>query len=247
MGCFRMMCLLTGLPIEEGEEAIFVPIIKKEKVNEMETFCYVDDKWKMELPIIEGIYDDYGNLELKESEYLKTVEKHLLKNYYFKGQAQELSDGIDRSNLKLEFKKEDFDLIPFGMQNENFSLRALINACSGSRIELKIEKKNIKYSFVQKEGFLSGFFVKKSVVEKYIKAKEIYSEQEYQKNDFYISNLEFEKEYEYFKAIKQAAAELHRPLIPAVYGSQWSDLDILKLVRDEYENFIKQNEEDEDE
>jgi hypothetical protein len=32
-----------------------------------------------------------------------------------------------------------------------------------------------------------------------------------------------------------------------VYGSQWSDLEVLKLVKEEYENFIKKNEEGEDE
>ena len=105
MGCFRMVCLVTGLPIEEGEEVFFVPIIKKRNVNDMESFCYVDDKWYMKLPIIQGIYDDYGNLELNKSDYLVKIEDYLLNNYHFKGEAQELSDGIDRSNLKMEFKR----------------------------------------------------------------------------------------------------------------------------------------------
>ena len=247
MGCFRVMCLITGLPIKYGEEAYFVPIVKIGMKQEREMFVESDDRWKMELPIIKGTYDDYGNLEIKNGTYEKEIETYLFNKFYFTGKAQELSDGVDRTNLKLEFTKKDFDLIPFCTNEKGFDLRILISAILGSRIELKIVKK-VKNPFegLNKETELSGFFVKKSIIDEYKKITKLEEETAWQRrNEFYTDREEFKEEYEEFKLIKQLINYSYKPIVPAMYGSQWVDSDVLKIIKNEYEVFIKGEEEDE--
>lgn len=246
MGCFRMMCSVTGLPIKEGEEAYFVPIVKIGMKKEREMFVESNDRWKMALPFIKGTYDDYGNLEIKTAAYEKEIEKYLYEKFYFTGKAQELSDGIDRTNLKLEFTKEDFKLIPFCLNNDNFNLSNLIDAILSSRIDLKIVKK-VKNPFegLKTETELSGFFIKKSIVEEYAKITELEEEPDWKKrNEFYTDREEFKEEYKIFKLIEQLMNYTYRPIVPAMYGGQWINTDILKLIKNEYDNFIKEEKED---
>ena len=101
----------------------------------------------------------------------------------------------------------------------------MIGAILGSRIELKIVKK-VKNPFegLNKETELSGFFVKKSIIDEYKKITKLEEETAWQRrNEFYTDREEFKEEYEEFKLIKQLINYSYKPIVPAMYGSQWID------------------------
>ena len=61
MGCWNATCFISNLPIRAGEPCVGFLIAATGKIG---IACYPDDRYRPITPPIEGVYDDYGGLEL---------------------------------------------------------------------------------------------------------------------------------------------------------------------------------------
>lgn len=59
MGCWNETCMITQLPIKEGDKIVIIPIRKIGEVG-IDSSCYTDTCFKPLPIILRGKYDDYG-------------------------------------------------------------------------------------------------------------------------------------------------------------------------------------------
>ena len=83
MGCFSGTCMLSNLPINQGDKVKLVFIERtRSKFECLSGICYPTDVFSPKFLPIEGEYDDYGSIEniVKDWNYLE-IEKSLRKSF----------------------------------------------------------------------------------------------------------------------------------------------------------------------
>ena len=76
MGCWNETCMVSNLPISNGDRIVAIPII--ESGNEKAKGIYATDYWAPFLPFVRGRYDDYGSIESAADEAFEKIAKEFL-------------------------------------------------------------------------------------------------------------------------------------------------------------------------
>lgn len=125
MGCFKMSCGITRLPIRDGEECYAIPLLGAGKISGyyLTSHTYVDDVYRILAPVIVGKYSDYGSIDCIDGEfykeYLSILDEHT-----------KLFMGEDR----VEYKAEDIEGHMRGYSGDKPTIELLLNAIERSGV-----------------------------------------------------------------------------------------------------------------
>lgn len=105
MGCWNGTCMISRLPIYEGDDIKLVITMKMWDLSGS-SFCYSDEVYKPAFLPLEGKYNDYGMIEdIKEDFNLKLIMEYLKYKYPIINDNEDYSiydflECIERDNIK---------------------------------------------------------------------------------------------------------------------------------------------------